>query len=174
MGDALAYGDIRYRGRIVTCAHEAGLEPGTLRNAKMICSRIPLSCRHDALSWTHHCEVGLAFADPAEIERWLALAEMEKLSTAELRRRIRAHFSGQRGNQTRRISSNSLLSFELMRELRATCRFLEHRRDSWRNWSPTAAQLALEEFLPLTDFVDGIRSRSLAGTSTPPLDPQAN
>ena len=82
LGDALAYGEIRYRGRIATCAGEAGLEPGTLRNAKMVCSRIPVSCRHDALSWTHHCEVGLAFADPAEIEQWLALAEREKLSTA--------------------------------------------------------------------------------------------
>jgi hypothetical protein len=91
LGDALAYGDIRYRGRIKTCAGEAGLEPGTLRNAKMVCSRIPVSCRHDALSWSHHCEVGLAFADPAEIEQWLALAEREKLSTAGLRKRIRAH-----------------------------------------------------------------------------------
>ena len=68
LGDVLVYGADRGRGLITECAHAAGLDPGTLRNAKMVCSRIPMSRRHDALSWSHHCEVGLAFRDPATIE----------------------------------------------------------------------------------------------------------
>ena len=117
LGDALAYGEASYRGRIATCAGEAGLEPGTLRNAKMVCSRIPVSCRHDGLSWTHHCEVALAFANPTEIEQWLALAEKEKLSTGDLRKRIRAHIAGGRQDQGAAVSPRSMEAFELLREL---------------------------------------------------------
>lgn len=174
LGDALAYAEISYRGRIVTCATEAGLEPGTLRNAKLVCSRIPVSCRHDALSWTHHCEVGLAFADPAEIERWLDLAESEKLSTAELRRRIRTHLSGRDRRSPGPVAEGSVEIFELLRELRAISRFLEHRRSTWQKWPPGAARLALQELRPLADFVDGVRTRAVAGAAMPPEDLQAN
>ena len=174
LGDALAYGEASYRGRIVTCAGEAGLEPGTLRNAKMVCSRIPVSCRHDALSWTHHCEVGLAFADSAEIERWLSLAEREKLSTGDLRKRIRAHIAGRRQNQGPAVLSESVEAFELLRELRAACRTLDQRRDVWRRWPPNTAQMALQEAKPLADFVDRLRARALENVAGPPRDIQAN
>jgi len=174
LGDALAYGEARYRGRITTCAGAAGLNAGTLRNAKMVCSRIPLSCRHDALSWTHHCEVGLAFTDPPKIEHWLALAEHEKLSTAELRKRIRLHFASQRGIAGTKKTSASVDAFELMRGLRATSRMLDQRRKAWWSWSPAAAQMALQELRPIAEFIDGLRSRALAGASVPPRDPRVN
>ena len=174
LGDALAYGEIRYRGRITTCAGAAGLEPGTLRNAKMVCSRIPVSCRHDALSWTHHCEVGLAFSDVGEIERWLALAEGEKLSTAELRKRIRAHIANQHRAIAPATPIGSVEAFVLMRELRAASRLLGQHRDVWRSWPPATAQLALQEVQPLTDFIDAVRARALSNSSMPPRDLQAN
>jgi hypothetical protein len=174
LGDALAYGEIRYHGRITTCAGEAGLEPGTLRNAKMVCSRIPVSCRHDVLSWTHHCEVGLAFADPAEIEQWLALAEREKLSTAGLRKRIRAHIAGRRQNQNAAAHSESVETFELLRELRAVCRTLDQRRDIWKRWAPGTARMALQEVKPLADFIDSLRACALGSSSAPPRDIQDN
>ena len=41
LGDALAYGSGRGRGLITECAEAAGLDAGTLRNAKMVCTRIP-------------------------------------------------------------------------------------------------------------------------------------
>lgn len=172
LGDALAYGEISYRGRIVTCAGEAGLEPGTLRNAKMVCSRIPLSCRHDALSWTHHCEVGLAFANPNEIEWWLALAETEKLSTATLRQRIRAHLARRHQNTTVAGALRSVEAFQMMRELRATCRVVTQHRNLCRSWSPGTARSALEEIQPLTDFIDAVRA--LGSSSPPPRDIQTN
>ncbi len=172
LGDALAYGEISYRGRIVTCAGEAGLEPGTLRNAKMVCSRIPVSCRHDALSWTHHCEVGLAFANPSEIERWLVLAETEKLSTAALRKRIRVHLAN------RHLAGAGVLrsveTCQLMRELRASCRAVVQHHNLCRSWSPGTARSALEEIQPLTDFIDAVRARALGSSSPPPGDIQAN
>ena len=174
LGDALAYGEASYRGRITTCATEAGLDPGTLRNAKMACSRIPVSCRHDGLTWTHHCEVALAFADPVEIERWLALAEKERLSTRELRIRIRAHIAGR--NQERGASAHrgSAEPFQLLRDLRAACRALDQNRAVWRRWDPHTARLALDEAKPLVDFVDFLRARALGRGSAPPRDIQAN
>jgi hypothetical protein len=174
LGDALAYGEISYHGRITTCAGEAGLEPGTLRNAKMVCSRIPVSCRHDVLSWTHHCEVGLAFADPAEIEQWLALAEREKLSTAGLRKRIRAHIAGRRQDQGAAAHSGSVEAFQLMREVRAVCRMLDQRRDIWKRWAPGTARMALQEVKPLADFIDRLRACALGSSSAPPRDIQDN
>jgi hypothetical protein len=173
LGDALAYGEARYRGRITTCAGAAGLNAGTLRNAKMVCSRIPLSCRHDALSWTHHCEVGLVFSEPAEIEDWLALAEREQLSTAELRRRVRAHLAaGHRTSHTEPAVA-SVAAFRLMRELRATGRLASQHREVWRHWPPAAAQLALEELQPLTELVDALRALALANVPRP-REPDAN
>ena len=174
LGDALAYGELSYRGRIATCATEAALEPGTLRNAKMVCSRIPVSCRHDGLTWTHHCEVALAFADPAEIERWLALAENEKLSTRELRRRIRSHLAGRRQTEDPTVSPESADTFQMLRELRAACRLLEQHRNVWRRWPSGVARLALEEIKPLVKFVDRLRTRALQATSKEPRDLQSN
>ena len=173
LGDALAYGENSYRGRIVTCAGEAGLEPGTLRNAKMVCSRISLSCRHDALSWTHHCEVGLAFAHPNEIEWWLALAEAEKLSTAALRKRIRVHIARRHRSGAVAGALRSVEPFQLIRELRAACRVVVQHRNLCRSWSPATARSALEEIQPLTDFVDAVRARAL-GSSSVPRDIQTN
>jgi hypothetical protein len=159
LGDALVYGGARGRGLIAECAEATGLDAGTLRNAKMVCARIPMSCRHDTLSWTHHCEVGLAFSDHAEIERWLVVAEAERLSTSALRRRVRLHVAGRRGMALNRAGDSSVAAFRMMRELRAVGRSLVRERQCWRRWSPGAAQLALAELRSITDFVDEVRAR---------------
>lgn len=174
LGDVLAYGGARGPGLITECAEAAGLDPGTLRNAKMVCSRIPLSCRHDALSWTHHCEVGLAFAEPDEIERWLGLAEVERLSTGELRRRVRAHVAAEHRLPHGQSLAGSVTAFRLMRELRAAGRSLVRERALWQHWSPLAAQHALQELRPLTDFIDVVRARALAASTKPPADLASN
>jgi hypothetical protein len=174
LGDALAYGGDRGRGLITECAAAAGLDAGTLRNAKMVCTRIPVSCRHDALSWTHHCEVGLAFSDHAEIERWLVVAETERLSTSALRSRVRQRVASRRGVAPNRATDSSVAAFRMMRELRAVGRSLARERHAWRRWSPGAAQLALEELRSITGFVDEVRSRALAGSTPIPRDLSAN
>ncbi len=174
LGDVLVYGGARGRGLITECAAAAGFDAGTLRNAKMVCARIPVSCRHDALSWTHHCEVGLAFADPSEIERWLALAEEERLSTAALRRRVRAHVAGMNWHVSTAAAGASVEAFQLMRELRATTRLLERQRHLWRRWPPSTAELALQELQSVTEFVDRLRARAGGGSPMVPRDIAAN
>ena len=168
LGDALAYGGARGRGLITECAEAAGFDAGTLRNAKMVCARIPVSCRHDALTWTHHCEVGLAFADPAEIERWLSMAETERLSTSALRCRVRAQVAATHGRVPANAMGASVTAFRLMRELRAASRSLARERHLWQHWPPAAAQLAFQELRPLTEFVDAMRASALTGGAKPP------
>ncbi len=169
LGDALAYGGARGRGLITECADAAGFDAGTLRNAKMVCARIPVSCRHDALTWTHHCEVGLAFADAAEIERWLSIAEAERLSTSALRCRVRAQVAATQGRVPTNAMGASVAAFRLMRELRAASRSLARERHLWQQWSPAAAQLAFQELRPLTEFVDAMRASALTGSANLPL-----
>lgn len=160
LGDALAYGDVSYRGRITSCAAEAGLEPGTLRNAKMVCSRIPLSCRRETLSWSHHCEAGLAFSDLKEIERWLLKAETEQLSTAALRRGIRAEAEDKSRTSARSNSLASVEAFKLMREIRAADRALKFQRALWRGWTPRTARLALREAPTLSEFMETMLAKA--------------
>jgi hypothetical protein len=61
-----------------------------------------------------------------------------------------------------------------MRELRAVGRSLARERQSWRRWSPSAAQLALEELRSITDFVDEVRSHALAASTPIPRDLSVN
>jgi hypothetical protein len=174
LGDVLAYDEGGGRGLIAGCAAATGINPGTLRNAKMVCRRIPVSCRHDALSWTHHCEVGIAFADPQEIERWLTVAEADGLSAKALRRRIRTYVASLRGQEGAGSDEDSVTAFRVMRELRASDRLLERHRTAWRQWSPGAAQLALQELRAVTDFVDTMRARALGASAPRPYDIAAN
>jgi hypothetical protein len=174
LGDVLAYGETGGRGLITECAAATGINPGTLRNAKMVCLRIPVSCRHDALSWTHHCEVGIAFADPQEIERWLAVAESDRLSAMALRRRIRSHVASRHEQRGASPDEASVTAFQLMRELRACDRMLDRHRAAWREWSPEAAKLALQELRAITDFVDTMRARALEPATLRPHDIEAN
>ena len=162
LGDVLTSGNNRGRGFIAQCAAAAGLDPGTLRNAKMVCSRIPVSCRHDTLTWSHHCEVGLAFTDPRTIEEWLALAERESLSTVDLRRRIRSY----QGSVVTEALSTA--PYSILRELRTACRVVERERHLWKQWPPGAAKAALAEIETLVSLINALRSRALlAGRETP-------
>ena len=157
LGDILVHDRAPRRGQIVQCASVAGLNPGTLRNAMMVCRRIPLSRRRDTLTWSHHCEVGTTFSDPSEIERWLEISANESLPTAELRRRIRRYVALGKAN---RGSSARVLPFRLLRDLRTAARTADQLRAVWLRWPHATASLALTEIQALTDFVDAIRRRA--------------
>jgi hypothetical protein len=174
LGDVLTYGETGGRGLITECATATGINPGTLRNAKMVCLRIPVSCRRDNLSWTHHCEVGIAFADPQEIERWLTIVESEDFSAMALRRRTLAHAASLRDQRGTSPDAASITAFQLMRELRAGDRMLDRHRAAWRESSPGAAKLALQELRTVTDFVDTMRACALESMSPRPHDIEAN
>ncbi len=149
LGDVLAYGGGKYHGQIVEYARAAGLSPGTLRDAKLVCSRIPLARRREKLSWSHHCEIGKAFSTLKEIDHWLGLAAKEELSTMTLRKRIRAHVSQSRPARP----SIDLGTFRLLRELRAVDRLLVVDRAHWSAWTPEARRCALAELHTLAEFV---------------------
>lgn len=158
LGDLLAFGGGKYRGQITEYAKAAGLDPGTLRSAKLVCSRIPLLCRHNTLSWSHHCEVGKAFKSPAEIKTWLETAARESLSVRELRKRIRLHLAGP-NKPSGGPAPTEAAPFALLRELRAVGRFVKNHPEAWQEWSPATCELALLEMQPLIDFLSEIRAR---------------
>src|SRR5476651_453353 len=167
LGDLLAFGAGRYRGQIAEYAKAAGLDPGTLRAAKLVCSRIPVLSRHNTLSWSHHCEVGKAFKSPAEIESWLSLAEQEDLSVRELRKRIRQHLAGPTPPDGGAASASGAAPFALLRELRAVGRFVQNHSEVWQEWSPATCELALSEMRPILDFLEEMQVRRVGRSSLP-------
>ena len=159
LGDLLAFGGGKYRGQITEYAKAADLDPGTLRVAKLVCSRIPLLCRHNALSWSHHCEVGKAVKDPTEIKTWLDTAARECLSVVALRKRIRQHRAGPTEPDGGPAPAGAAAPFALLRELRAVGRYVENHRDVWQDWSPQTCELALSEMKPIADFFAVLNAR---------------
>ena len=167
LGDLLAYSGGKYRGQITEYAMAAGLDPGTLRIAKLVCSRIPVLSRLNTLSWTHHCEVGKAFKAPAEIKFWLNLAEREGWSVGELRKRIRQHLSGPTSPDSGPAAASNVAPFALLRELRAVCRFVENHAEVWQEWSPETCELALSELQSIVGFIEEMKTRTAGRRNLP-------
>lgn len=167
LGDLLAYGGGKYRGQITEYAMAAGLDPGTLRIAKLVCSRIPVLSRLNTLSWTHHCEVGKAFKAPAEIKFWLSLAEREGFSVRELRKRIRQHLAGPTSPDSGPAAASNVAPFALLRELRAVCRFVENHAEVWQEWSPETCELALSELQSIVGFIEEMKTRRTGRRNLP-------
>jgi hypothetical protein len=167
LGDLLAFGGGKYRGQITEYAKAAGLDPGTLRAAKLVCSRIPLLCRHNVLSWSHHCEVGKAFKTPDEIKSWLDIAAREGLSVRELRKRIRQYVADPTPPDSGPAAAGGVAPFALLRELRAVGRFVRNHSEVWQEWSPATCELALSEMQPIVDFIEEIKARKAGRRSLP-------
>jgi hypothetical protein len=88
LGDWLAHGQTRFRGRYQRAAAEVGLNTQTLRNYAWLARKFSHERRRPALSLQHHAEV--APLPVPEQDHWLSLAEEGSWSRNELRRRIRA------------------------------------------------------------------------------------
>ncbi len=168
LGDLLAYGEGKYRGQIAEYATAAGLDPGTLRVAKLVCLRIPVLSRHNALSWSHHCEVGRAFKDPGEIKHWLELAVTEGLSVRALRKRIRLHLADVAApDHAPAAAGEPNAVFTLLNELRSVGRIVARHPRVWATWTPSMCELALSEMNPLIELIDAMRTRVGVGRSPP-------
>lgn len=87
IGDWVFYGQWEYGKRYEEALAVTGLDYQTLRNYASVAGRFDLSRRRDKLSLQHHATV--AALPPKEQDRWLDLAEREKLSLHDLRDRIR-------------------------------------------------------------------------------------
>jgi hypothetical protein len=87
IGDWLRYGNHKFGDRYGRAARITGYDPQTLMNMAYVASRFETSERRERLSWSHHAEV--AAMERNERERWLDLAESERLSVRCLREEIR-------------------------------------------------------------------------------------
>lgn len=86
IGDWLNYGEQKYGEMYAQALDETSYVYGTLRNDKWVSSRIPLSRRHDNLSWSHHYEV--ADLEPEDQDILLTKAEKQKLSVSKFRKLV--------------------------------------------------------------------------------------
>jgi hypothetical protein len=164
LGDLLAYGATRrFRGQIKAYAEAAGMQPATLRNAKLVCSRIPHAARNQKLSWSHHCEIARGFSDAPKIQEWMNLAVHEGWSKAELRKRIRA--SKRETTPPPTTPAGGTPVFFFLRELRSLDRLIQVNQPEWRQWPSETCQFALSEIPALVAFVGELQSRTAGNES---------
>lgn len=87
IGDWLCYGEHRYGEKYAQACDVTGYSYQTLANMQFVAAAVEPSRRRENLPWAHHSEV--AALPPNEQRRWLARAEREGLSRAELRAALR-------------------------------------------------------------------------------------
>jgi hypothetical protein len=87
IGDWLQYGNAKFGERYSRASRITGYDVQTLMNMVYVASRVDISQRRESLSWSHHAEV--AALPPEERDRWLNVAEAERLSVRCLREEIR-------------------------------------------------------------------------------------
>jgi hypothetical protein len=95
IGDWIRYGNARWGEKYTEAARVTGYDVSSLRNMAWVAAQFDLSLRSDKLSWSHH--VLLAPLDAEEQRRWIARAEGERLSVADLRLELRTHGYGRDG-----------------------------------------------------------------------------
>ena len=104
VGDWLRYGNMKFGERYARASRITGYDVQTLMNMVYVASAYDVSERRANLSFSHHAE--LAALPPAARERWLDLAESNRLSVRCLReelrreRRLLAGESAEDGAQT--------------------------------------------------------------------------
>ena len=86
IGDWLNYGERRWGEMYAQALEETGYGYSTLRNDKWVANAVPVSARHDKLSFKHHHIV--AALPPDEQTAMLDKAEAEELTTRQLREQV--------------------------------------------------------------------------------------
>jgi len=87
IGDWIRYGTARWGEKYAEAARVTGYDVASLRNMAWVAAQFDLSLRSDKLTWSHH--VLLAPFEAEEKRYWLARAEEERLSVADLRIELR-------------------------------------------------------------------------------------
>jgi hypothetical protein len=95
IGDWIRYGNARWGEKYTEAARVTGYDVTSLRNMAWVAAQFDLSLRSDKLSWSHH--VLLAPLEVEEQRHWIARAEGERLSVADLRLELRANGYGREG-----------------------------------------------------------------------------
>lgn len=94
LGDTLLlcerrWGVTQVQSKYAEAVQATGLSNGTLRNIVATCRAFPPERRHERLSFSHHQEAACFQSSPEARETYLLLAESEKLSCPDLRKRLR-------------------------------------------------------------------------------------
>lgn len=87
IGDWLRYGNMKWGERYVRASRITGYDVQTLMNMVYVATAYDVSQRRRNLSFSHHAE--LAAMPPEARERWLDLAEANRLSVRCLREELR-------------------------------------------------------------------------------------
>lgn len=87
IGDWLRYGNSKFGERYVRASRITGYDTQTLMNMVYVASTYDVAQRRPNLSFSHHAE--LAALPAAERDRWLDLAEANRLSVRCLREELR-------------------------------------------------------------------------------------
>ena len=94
LGDWVRYGTVRWGEKYKEASRITGYDIQSLRNIAYVAGRVEVSRRRDNLTWSHHAEV--SSLGPEEQDRWLDLAEAEKMSVSDLRIELRSARRAQR------------------------------------------------------------------------------
>ena len=92
LGDWLRFGNAAYGERYGPAARLTGYDRQSLMNMVYVASRFEPSRRHETLSWSHHAEI--AALEPADQDRWLDRAELDRLSVRDLREALKTERRG--------------------------------------------------------------------------------
>jgi len=88
LGDWVRYGTVRWGEKYKEASRITGYDIQSLRNIAYVAGRVEVSRRRDNLTWSHHAEV--SSLAPEEQDRWLDLAEAQKMSVSDLRIELRS------------------------------------------------------------------------------------
>ena len=108
IGDWLRYGNMKFGQRYVRASRITGYDVQTLMNMVYVASAYAPAERRGNLSFSHHAEI--AALPPDERERWLDLAETNRMSVRCLREEVR---------RARRLAAGEELAGEPVAELSA-------------------------------------------------------
>jgi hypothetical protein len=97
LGDWVRYGTTRWGEKYKEAARITGYDVKTLRNIVYVAEQVEVSRRRDNLTWIHHAEV--CALEPAEQDKWLDLAESQRMTVADLRIEVRATRRGESGSE---------------------------------------------------------------------------
>lgn len=117
LGDLLAYGHANFQDThwgkrtpselYERLARETGYAEGTLANARVVCSRFPLSRRRDNVSFGHAVEIVGRVKDPEQYEDWVDWVSESGASVRQLRERLRTNGAAVR----REVGDTGVVSF---------------------------------------------------------------
>lgn len=136
LGDWFRYGEGRaeWGDKYTQAIGTTGMDYQTVANCRWVASRIDISRRRENLSWSHHETV--ARMEPDRQDSWLARAEAEGWTVAELRRMVAAEqpVPGERGRERKDVDTQPAPMAMLEAAKNAFLRLTEGQRDSFREW----------------------------------------